>query len=111
MRVWYWERLEYMRWMMAVTLPKTTACIRAGGSRAGLRHDFFFRSFFLKSRRVPLLTAHEHYADGEDFFCIRVGAHVAKADTGEAAEGEVEGGDVGAGYRGPTHGAVDVRCF
>lgn len=55
------------------------------------------------------LTTHEHDADGEDFLRVCVGAHVAKADTGETAEGEVERGDVGAGHGGTTHGAVDVR--
>lgn len=118
-RVWYWERLEYMRWMMAVTLPKTTACIRAAGSRCKaaswllfLSFFFFFDDFdffFLMRWDVLKLTAHQHHADGEDFFCVRIGTHVAKPDAGEAAEGEVEGGDVGAGYRGATHGAVDVR--
>lgn len=29
MRVWYKERLEYIRWMMAVTFPKTRACMSA----------------------------------------------------------------------------------
>lgn len=28
-RVWYRERREYILWMMAVTLPNTTACINA----------------------------------------------------------------------------------
>lgn len=69
--------------------------------------DFDF--FFLMRWDVLKLTAHQHHADGEDFFCVRIGTHVAKPDAGEAAEGEVEGGDVGAGYRGATHGAVDVR--
>lgn len=49
--MWYWERLEYMRWMMAVTLPKTTACIRAGSSRAERRHDF---SFFKKKKNPDM---------------------------------------------------------
>jgi hypothetical protein len=30
--VWYRERREYMRWIMAVTLPNTTACISAANS-------------------------------------------------------------------------------
>lgn len=55
------------------------------------------------------LTTHEHDADGEDFLCIRVGTYVAETDTGEAAEREVEGGDVGTGDGGAAHGAVDVR--
>lgn len=29
-RVWYSERREYILWMIAVTLPNTTACISAG---------------------------------------------------------------------------------
>ena len=42
------------------------------------------------------LTADEHGADGEDLLRVRVGGHVAEAHAGEAAEREVEGGDVGA---------------
>ena len=104
-----------MRWMMAVTLPKTTACIRAGGTRASeimtpSEHlSEFWDFFFCVSHNK--LTAHEHNADGEDFLSICVGTHVAKTNAGETAEGEVEGGDVGAGHGGPTHGAVDVRCL
>ena len=40
------------------------------------------------------LTANEHHADGEDLFGVGVGGHVANAHAGEAAEGEVQGGDV-----------------
>ena len=40
------------------------------------------------------LTANEHHADGEDLFGVGVGGDVAKAHAGEAAEGEVQGGDV-----------------
>lgn len=40
------------------------------------------------------LTADEHDADGEDLLRVGVGRDVAKAHTGEAAEGEVEGSDV-----------------
>ena len=27
--VWYWDQREYILWIMAVTLPKTKACISA----------------------------------------------------------------------------------
>ena len=39
MRLWYRKRRAYMRWMMAVTFPNTTACIRAGegGERGHLQ--------------------------------------------------------------------------
>lgn len=57
---------------------------------------------------MSTLTAHEHDADGEDLFGVRVGAHVAKADAGQAAEGKVEGGDVGARRGGSARRAVDV---
>lgn len=60
---------------------------------------------------VVQLTTHEHDADGEDLLRVRVGAYVAETDAGEAAESEVEGGDVSAGHGGPTHGAVDVGCL
>lgn len=58
-----------------------------------------------------ILTTHEHNADGEDFLRVCIGTHIAKADTGETAEGEIERGDVGARDGGTTHGAVDVRCL
>lgn len=60
---------------------------------------------------IRKLTAHEHNADGEDFLCICIGTHIAKTNTGEAAEREVERGDIGARHGGTTHGTVDVRCF
>ncbi len=41
-------------------------------------------------------TADKHGADGEDLLSIGVGTHVAKAHTGQAAEGKVKGSDVGA---------------
>lgn len=62
-----------------------------GGLNLGVRH-----------------TADKHGADGEDLLGIGVGADVAKAHTGQAAEGKVEGGDVGAAHRRPSHCAVDV---
>lgn len=31
--VWYWDQREYILWMMAVTLPKTKACISAAGQK------------------------------------------------------------------------------
>ena len=40
------------------------------------------------------LTADEHDTDGKDLLRVGVGGHVAEAHAGEAAEGEVEGGDV-----------------
>lgn len=46
------------------------------------------------------LTTDEHGADGEDLLGVRVGGHVAEAHAGEAAECEVERGDVGAAQRG-----------
>lgn len=55
------------------------------------------------------LTTHEHDADGEDFLGVCVGAHVAKTDTGETTEREVERGDICARHGGSTRGAVDVR--
>ena len=36
------------------------------------------------------LTANEHDADREDLLWVGVGRHVAEADTGETAEGEVQ---------------------
>ena len=36
--VWYWDQREYILWIMAVTLPKTNACISAAGeSQTGKR--------------------------------------------------------------------------
>ena len=31
--VWYWDQREYILWIMAVTLPKTSACISATAGR------------------------------------------------------------------------------
>lgn len=45
------------------------------------------------------LTTNEHGADGEDLLRVRVGGHIAEAHAGEAAEREVEGGDVSAAQR------------
>lgn len=42
------------------------------------------------------LTTYEHSANGKYFLRICVGAHVAEAHTGEAAQSEVERRDVGA---------------
>lgn len=60
---------------------------------------------------ISKLTTHEHNADGEDFLRICIGTHIAKTNTGKAAEGEVERGDIGTRHGGPTHGVVDVRCL
>ncbi len=54
-------------------------------------------------------TADEHGADGEDLLSIGVGTDVAKAHTGQAAEGKVKGSDVGAAHCRAAHRAVDVR--
>lgn len=56
-------------------------------------------------------TADEHGADGEDLLSISVGTDIAKAHTGQAAEGKVEGSDVGAADCRAAHCAVDVRCL
>lgn len=58
-----------------------------------------------------LSTSYKHGADRKDLLGIGVGRHVAKAYAGQAAQGEVERGDVDAadGGTGPvhtTHGAV-----
>lgn len=68
-----------------------------------------FVQFYVNASMIASeLTAHEHNADREDFLSVCIGTHVAKANTGEAAEGEVERGDVGARHGRTTHGAVDV---
>ena len=56
-------------------------------------------------------TADEHGADGEDFLSIGVGTDIAKAHTGQAAEGKVEGSDVGAAHCRAAHCAVDIGCL
>lgn len=53
-------------------------------------------------------TADEHDADGEDLLSIGVGTDVAKAHTGQAAEGKIEGSDVGAVHCWAAHCAVNV---
>lgn len=54
------------------------------------------------------LTPDEHGADGEDLLDVGVGAHVAKAHAGEAAEREVKRGDVGAAPGRAARRAVDI---
>ena len=54
-------------------------------------------------------TADEHGADGEDLLSIGVGRDIAEAHTGQTAEGEIKGGDVGAAHGRAAHRAVDVR--
>lgn len=78
-----------MRWMMAVTFPNTTACIRArADALPSLGLSFPVHAGL---RRAPLrrgrsgLTAYEHRADGEDLLGVGVGTHVAKAYAGKAA--------------------------
>lgn len=44
----------------------------------------------------PSLTSNKHSADGEDLLGVCVSRHIAEAHTGETAEREVQGGDVGA---------------
>lgn len=56
----------------------------------------------------PGLTAYEHSADGEDLLKVSVGAHVAKAHAGEAAEREVKRSNVGAAPRRAARRAVDI---
>ena len=53
-------------------------------------------------------TADKHGADGEDLLSIGVGTDIAKAHTGQAAEGEVKGSNVGAAHCRAAHRAVDV---
>lgn len=43
-------------------------------------------------------TANKHGADGEDLLSISVGTDIAKAHTGQAAEGKVEGSNVGTAH-------------
>lgn len=56
-------------------------------------------------------TTDKHSADGEDLLGISVGADIAKAHTGQAAEGKVKGSDVGAAHCRASHRAVDVWCL
>jgi len=56
-------------------------------------------------------TANEHGADGEDLLSISVGTDISKAHTGQAAEGKVEGSDVGAAHCRAAHCAVNVRSL
>lgn len=53
-------------------------------------------------------TADKHSADGEDLLSIGVGTDIAKAHTGQAAEGKIKGSDVGAAHSRASHRAVDV---
>jgi hypothetical protein len=43
---------------------------------------------------VQTLTSHKHEYDGEYFFIVRVGRHVAETHGDKASETEVEGGAV-----------------
>lgn len=55
-----------------------------------------------------LPTSDEHDTDGEDLLCVGVGRHVAEADAGQAAEGEVERGHVDAADGRAAAGPVDA---
>lgn len=63
-------------------------------------------SFWPKGRMF--LTANQHGADGEDLFCICVSRDVPKPNTGEAAEREVQSGDIGTSDRRPAQGIVPI---
>lgn len=52
---------------------------------------------------VDVLTPDQHDADAEDFLAGGVGADVAEAHAGQARAGEVEGCDVGVGFRDVGH--------
>lgn len=45
------------------------------------------------------LTTNQHGADGEDLFCICISRDIPKPDAGEAAEGEVQSGNIGTSDR------------
>lgn len=53
-----------------------------------------------------LHTSYEHDTNREDLLCVGVGWHVAKAHTGQTAEGEVEWGDVDAADGGAAAGPI-----
>jgi len=42
-----------------------------------------------------LLTSNEHSTNRKDLLSISVGTHIAKAHTGQTAQGEIQRGDVG----------------
>jgi hypothetical protein len=79
--------------MMAVTFPNTTACIKA------VRDSMKIGTI----DGVDVLTPDQHDTDAEDFLAGGVGADVAEAHAGQARAGEVEGCDVGVGFRDVGH--------
>lgn len=79
--------------MMALTLPKMLAYIRAA-NREELVDSKTLSKISTEARAWCILTADQHDADGENLFPVRVGRDVAEAHRGQAAEREVQGGDV-----------------
>lgn len=52
-------------------------------------------------------TANKHGADAEDLLSRGVGTDIAKAQTGQAAEGKMKGSDVGAVHQRAPRRAVE----
>lgn len=53
-------------------------------------------------------TADQHGADGEDLLSVGVGADIAEAHAGQAAEGKIKGSNVGAAHCRASQRAIDV---
>lgn len=77
---------------MADTLPKMLAYIRAGDTP---KHSVSSSWQCYSQGQVKVkVTSDQHDTDGEDLLRVGVWGNVAKADTGETAEGEVQSCDI-----------------
>ena len=59
-------------------------------------------------KRILSLTTNQHGADGEDLFCIGISRDVPKPNAGEAAEGEVQGCNIGTSDGRAPQGIVAI---
>ena len=82
------------------------ACYVGKGKGKGTAAVWQLLLLLAQRKNVP--TANQHGADGEDLFCICVSRDVPKPNTGEAAEREVQSGDIGTSDRRPAQGIVPI---
>lgn len=60
--VWYWDQREYILWIMAVTLPKTKACINAAGEKKEEKEEKE------RGRKLDRTLIMEHTASMDDIY-------------------------------------------
>lgn len=86
--LWYNDRREYMRWMIAVTLPKTTACIRA------VIKWNVESSNVAEGKKGEKVTSNQHHYNTKNFLCGRISGDISEPDTRERGEREIKSRDI-----------------